>query len=120
VFFFGVTPWGIELKWGLNTWNVERNKHKLMEEQPLGARTRCENFFFQKMLQEGMVPDKFSSLCQYSMHVLVYKHLKRADVSICRSWKEVLSQFFMWPIASLICMPSVGTLRMLGRYLTRC
>jgi hypothetical protein len=32
--FLFFTSWGIERQWGLNTWSVEINKQKLLEEQP--------------------------------------------------------------------------------------
>jgi len=42
------------------------------------------------------------------MHVLVYKHLKRADGSIHRSYRAAVSQMSTLVVASLTCMPNVG------------
>ncbi len=62
---------------------------------------------FQQMQQEGMSPDKFTFL-RVSMHVLVYKHLKRAKMSTDLSENMAVSQMSMWVTTSLTCMPNVG------------
>jgi pentatricopeptide repeat protein len=74
---------------------------------------------FQQAQQEG-IPLIVSILFKCSMHVQIYKHMKRADMYINRSPKVTGSQMSVWVVALLTCMPNVGVWRRLGEYSTKC